>query len=129
MTTSEQIGEIAMIFLSFRDQLKIYHWQTPTYARHKSSDELVDIITNQMDRFVETLQGSRNIRIKIPPKDKFIMFENQTDTSILILLSTFKKWLSEVLEKMLQPFDKDLSNIRDEILGNVNKTIYLFTFN
>ena len=24
----EQIGEIAMIFLAFRNQLKIYHWQT-----------------------------------------------------------------------------------------------------
>ena len=49
--TSEQIGEIAMIFLAFRDQLKIYHWQTLSYARHKASDKLVDDITDQIDRF------------------------------------------------------------------------------
>ena len=129
MTTSEQIGEVAMIFLAFRDQLKIYHWQTTKYSAHKTSDNLVNIVTDQMDRFLETLQGSRNVRIKIPPKHKFILFEDQTDSSILVLLSTFKTWLSVTLEKMLGPFDKDLSNIRDEILGSVNKSLYLFTFN
>lgn len=125
--TPEQIGEIAMIFLAFRDQLKIYHWQTKSYSRHKASDELVGIITEQIDRFMETLQGSRDTRLVISSKDSIIKFVNQKDENATMLLLSFKKWLLKGLPDMLQPFDKDLSNIRDEMLSNINKTIYLFS--
>ena len=86
MTTQTQIGEIAMILLSFRDQLKIYHWQTTSYSRHKASDKLVDIMTSQIDKFMETLQGSRNLRMIIPDKNS-ITFQNQN--TLLLFLSPF----------------------------------------
>lgn len=124
--TSEQIGEIVMIFLSFRDQLKIYHLQTTSYSRHKASDKLVNIITDQMDRFLETLQGSRDTRLILTPKSAKISFVNQKDENAVELLVAFKKWLINGLSAMLQPSDKDLFNIRDEMLGSVNQTIYLF---
>jgi len=127
MSTATEIGEIAMILLSFRDQLKIYHWQTHTYSRHKSTDKLVEIMTEQMDRFLETLQGSRNLRMVVPSKRPFITFENQTDNSIVLLINEFKKWLNNKLPKKLKPIDNDLRNIRDEILGSVNQSLYLFT--
>ena len=127
MTTPTQLGEIAMFFLSFRDQLKIYHWQTTNYARHIAADQLVTVVTTQMDRFMETLQGSRDKRLYVSSKHKTIVFKNQSDSEILSLLEAFKYWLVTDLPKNLKPFDKDLSNIRDEILGSVNKTIYLFS--
>lgn len=127
MATSEQIGEIAMILLTFRDQLKIYHWMTTNYARHKATDILVVSLTAQMDRFMETLQGSKNKRLKLSSKNKIIKFENPSDSSILDVLVAFKNWLTNILPTYLKPFDKDLSNIRDEILGSVNHAIYLFT--
>ena len=127
MSTSNEIGEIAMIFLSFRDHLKIYHWQTHSYSRHKASDKLVETMTDQMDRFLETLQGSRNLRLVVPLKRPFIIFENQTDSSIVVLINEFKKWLNEKLPEKLKPLDNDLKNIRDEILGSVNQSLYLFT--
>lgn len=127
MSTPEEIGEIAMILLAFRDQVKIYHWQTHSYARHKASDDIVDTMTEQIDRFMETLQGSRNMRMVIPRKKAFISLENQTDASILVIMDEFKKWLDIKLPSKLNPMDNDLRNIRDEILGSVNKTLYLFT--
>lgn len=127
MSTPEEIGEIAMILLAFRDQLKIYHWQTHSYARHKAADDIVGTMTEQMDRFMETLQGSRNMRMIIPRKKPFIRFGNQTDDSILVIMNEFKKWLDIKLPNKLKPMDNDLRNIRDEILGSVNKTLYLFT--
>ena len=127
MSTSTEIGEIAMILLSFRDQVKIYHWQTHSYARHKAADKLVETMTEQMDRFLETLQGSRNLRMVVPKKRPYITFENQTDTTIVVLLNKFKKWLNTNLPDKLKPMDNDLKNIRDEILGSVNQSIYLFT--
>ena len=125
--TSEQIGEVAMIFLSFRDQLKIYHWITTSYSRHKAADALVVIITDQIDRFMETLQGSRDTRLVLTDSSSRITFVNQTDENATELLVEFKKWLLNGLPNMLEPLDKDLSNIIDEIVGSVNQTIYLFS--
>lgn len=127
MLNATDIGEIAMIFLCFRDHLKIYHWQTHSYSRHKASDELVKIISDQMDIFLETLQGSTNIRMKIPKKNPLIKFEDQTDKSILDIMFLFKHWLNYSLPNKLGSMDNDLRNIRDEILGSVNKFHYLFT--
>lgn len=123
----EQIGEIAMIFLAFRNQLKIYHWQTTSYARHKASDRLISSITEQIDRFMETLQGSRDTRLVLTSQSCTISFNNQKDDNATEILVAFKEWLSDGLSSILQPFDKDLSNIRDEMLGSVNQTIYLFS--
>lgn len=125
--TPEQIGEIAMIFLAFRNQLKIYHWQTTSYARHKASDRLISSITEQIDRFMETLQGSRDTRLVLTSQSGTISFNNQKDDNATEILVAFKEWLSDGLSSILQPFDKDLSNIRDEMLGSVNQTIYLFS--
>ena len=123
----EQIGEIAMIFLAFRNQLKIYHWHTTSYARHKASDRLISSITEQIDRFIETLQGSRDTRLVLTSQSGTISFNNQKDDNATEILVAFKEWLSDGLSSILQPFDKDLSNIRDEMLGSVNQTIYLFS--
>jgi hypothetical protein len=128
MSTSKKLGEIALIFLSFINQLKIYHFQTRSYARHKASDGLVNIISDQMDRFMETMQGSRDMRIKMT-SSSYVKLVNQNDTDIVNVLKVFKTWLVSGLVIYLDSNDKDLLNIRDEILGTVNKTLYLFTLN
>ena len=45
------------IFLQFPSQVKLYHWQTTSYPRHKASDSLVSGIQELIDQFVETYQG------------------------------------------------------------------------
>jgi hypothetical protein len=125
---SIQIGEIAMIFLSFRDQLKIYHWQTSVYARHVAADKLFDALEDQIDRFMEVLQGSRNLRIQLTAKSGNVKYSNQSDDDANSILLSFKNWLSTVLPSMLEDTNTDLLNIRDEMLASVNNTIYLYSF-
>ena len=120
------IGEIALNFLFIRDQLKIYHWTTESYARHKSSDSLVDSLTDKMDKFLETIQGIHSKRMIIP-KNKKITFKNENDDSIINTLENFKDWLSFTLPKYTKK-NTDLLNIRDDILSDVNNTLYLFSF-
>ena len=76
---------------------------------------------------METLQGSRDIRLSLTSKSGTIKLKNQKDDNVTKILIAFKNWLSDGLSSMIQPFDKDLSNIRDEMLGSVNHTIYLFS--
>jgi hypothetical protein len=80
-----------------------------------------------MDIFLETLLGSRKIKLKISKNSKSVQLENHTDSSILEVLVAFKIWLKDVLPKKLALGDKDLYNIIDEIVADVNKTLYLFT--
>jgi hypothetical protein len=120
------IGEIVLNFLFIRDQLKIYHWTTTSYARHKSSDSLVNSLTDKMDKFVEVIQGIHSKRLVIPKKKK-ISLKNESDDSIIVLLENFKDWLLKTLPKYMKK-NTDLINIRDDILSDVNNTLYLFTF-
>ena len=120
------IGKIALYFMFVRDQLKIYHWQTKNYARHKSSDDLVEKLSEKMDKFIEVMQGIENTRLSIK-HDNFPVLHNQTDNSIVKILNLFKEWLSKELPVYIKN-NTDLLNIRDDILSDVNNTLYLFTF-
>lgn len=121
------IGKIALIFIGIRDHLKIYHWETRVYSRHKASDKIVSIMSDKMDKFIEIIQGSRGKRLKLPKNNGFKL-GNQSDKNIVNMLKSFKKWLIKKLPKLLKSEEKDLLNLRDEILGCVNQTLYLFTF-
>ena len=122
------IGEIALIFIYIRDQLKLYHWMTKSYARHKSSDALVDSLSEKMDKFIETIQGIHSKRLSIPKNRNNMTFKNENDNSIIVILEQFKEWLIFELPKFIKK-NTDLLNIRDDILSDVNNTLYLFTFN
>lgn len=122
-----KIGEIAIYFLYVRDQLKIYHWATETYSRHIASDSFVDKLTDKMDKFIETIQGSENKRILLTKKTRQIIFDNENDKSIVKVLKDFSDWLINVLPGYLSEQNTDLLNIRDDMLSDVNNTLYLFT--
>ena len=123
------LGNIAIVFLGIRDNVKIYHWQTKSYSRHKASDKLSNLLGDLMDKFLEVMQGSRNKRIQIG-NELPIIIKNQTDTSIVTILKQFRDWLikNDGLPSFLTKTDTELLNIRDEILAAVNQTLYLFTF-
>jgi hypothetical protein len=46
-------GEIVNLMLTLRNQVKIYHWETMQFARHKSTDDLVGKLDDSIDKFVE----------------------------------------------------------------------------
>lgn len=120
-------GKILVSFLAVKNILKIYHFQTPSYARHKRSDKLFEQLTDKIDTFMEVLQGAWDVRVKFDTRETIPLY-NVDDTSIIIVLREFIVWLTDDLPTLLREKDTDLLNIRDEILGDVNQTLYLFTF-
>lgn len=122
------IGEVALKMIFYKDQLKFYHWAgTDLYSRHSATDSLVNSLTEKLDKFIETMQGSENKKLILPKTS--IIFSVETDLTIIKLLNNFKLWLVNSLPKLLNSNNSntDLLNIRDDILGDVNKTLYLFT--
>jgi DNA-binding ferritin-like protein len=122
----DDITTIVHNFLIFQTTLKIYHWQTKSFARHKATDDLHSSISENIDKFTETIQGSRDKRIKFTNKCN-IKLINVTDSDGKKILVEFKRWIENDLTTFIRKDETDLINIRDEILGDINKTLYLFT--
>ena len=106
--------------------IKLYHWQTRKYPRHVASDALFTALLASMDTFIETYIG----RYKRPKfTEAFDVSVSQfSDDEIKDLLKEYVAFLTNELPEYLNSEnDTDLLNIRDDILGTINKTLYLFT--
>lgn len=122
--------ELISFFFSLSNTVKLYHWSTNLYSRHKSSDDLFNTITDLTDKFMEIYQGkygkiSKSIINEIDIKSKLI-----SDDNFVMYLRNVSQFLEDIVKnKFLSSKDSDLLNIRDELLGEINKSIYLLTFN
>lgn len=122
--------EIVKFFLTFRNTMKMYHWNTNSHPRHKASDALIGKIDDLTDRFVEVYMGrysranpngSKNM------KHVALSLPYLPEAKVVDYLHSARDWMSNDLTEMLKKSDTDLLNIRDEILAEINQTLYLFT--
>lgn len=112
-------------FLSYRNQLQILHWQTQSYAEHMALGALYETLDGLIDAFVESFMGKYG---RVVSENLFtIVLFNYSDLAPLKFLAQVEKYLTEDVPVMLNQKDTDLLNIRDEMLGAVNKTKYLLT--
>jgi hypothetical protein len=116
-------GSIVVAMLTIRDQIKVYHWQTKSFARHKATDEFVTELDGLIDSFVEVYMG----KYGRPKVSGSIKLHNFSESAAKSFVSKQTAYLSKVLPRKLKSTDTDLLNIRDEVLALVNKTLYLFT--
>ena len=115
--------KIVEVFLGMLNTVKLYHWNTYSFAEHKATDELYTVINGHIDKFVEIMMGKDDCRI--PDFDKNISMSNSLDFKKKIeQYRDFLIYLSGVLDK---DRDSDLLNVRDEILGDVNQFMYLMS--
>jgi DNA-binding ferritin-like protein len=119
-------AEILQVFLLLRNQVKIYHWQTLSYARHKATDDLVEKIDKHIDRFTEVYMGKYG-RPHFTAKNSSLKIYDVTDAMAASIIAESVKWMQNVLPTLLSKNDTDLLAIRDELLADLNQSLYLFT--
>lgn len=112
-------------FLQFAVFIKLYHWSTQSYSRHKASDELYENIQTGMDKFIEVYIGIYGRKEVFKGKAPALDLRIFTDKDAVVMLDNIAKFLENDIPKFVKEFD--LLNIRDEILANVNQAKYLFT--
>ena len=117
---------IVQFYVTLRNAVKVYHWNTKSYPRHKATDQFVENIDKLTDSFVEVYIG-RYGRDSDLGKTKTIVLPGFTEKSIIKFFEDARIWLSVKLPKLISEKDTDLLNIRDEILSEINQTLYLFT--
>ena len=114
---------IVGIMFNIREQIKLYHWQTSSFAQHKTTDELVKSLDANIDAFVEAYMGTYGR----PSAGKTLPVKNLTSQGMKAYLRKTRGFLIKTLPTKIHPDDKDLLAIRDTILGDVDKAMYLFT--
>ena len=119
--------EVIKVLMKMLDVIKVYHWETMSYARHKATDELHGSLSGLVDKYVEVYMGKYG-------RPKYnggfnLKIEELSDTSAEETLQKYIVFLKKELPKSIKKTDTDLLNIRDEMLANLNQTLYLFTLN
>ena len=116
-------ANIIVTFLEILNTIKLFHWKTHQYSIHKATDDLYGSIQTHMDTFVEQLMGTIDSRIKMTTKT-ISLHDCDSVESFKIHILNFKKYLEHLnLPKQYS----DLYTIRDELLGEVNKFLYLYS--
>lgn len=113
-------------FFNMREQLKLYHWQTGVFARHKATDDVISALDKAIDLFVEVYMGKYG-RPNITRTTNVIQIKNMSEKSAVKFVKDCLVYLQTGLAKGLKPTDTDLFNIRDEMAGELNQLLYLFT--
>jgi hypothetical protein len=124
MNSQEYINYITKIFFTLKFINKLYHWNTTSYPRHIASDRFDDVLESLMDKFMEVFIG----RYQIKPLIHKLQIEEAylNDKGI----ETAYRQVRDVLSEMQKNIpDSDLLNIRDELVAEINKNLYLFTLN
>jgi len=128
--------KIVIKFLVLLNMVKLYHWKTCSYAAHKASDELYDILNKNIDKFIEILLGKldgNRVHLEEIHQIPLIDFSNgpSFDKDMKREINLFKTYLVDLdNEPSLKSMtNSDLFTIRDEILGSLNQFLYLLTFN
>ena len=116
-------GSIVEAMLTIRNQIKVYHWQTGSFARHKATDDLTAALDTNIDEFIEVYMG----KYGRPKVSGSIKLHNFSDSAAKSFVAKQTKYLTDVLPKKLKSTDTDLLNVRDTILADLNKVLYLFT--
>jgi DNA-binding ferritin-like protein len=111
--------------LGLQIQMKINHWQTKGYARHNAFGGFYDSLSDLIDTFVESAMGKYG-RFTLDEETKTIQLSNLSELDMKGMISTVRDAFVQMSEQ-LDPSDTDLLNIRDEMLGELNKLSYLLT--
>ena len=116
--------ELIKFFFSLRNNLYLYHLSTYSYSRHVAISKLLDSFDDLIDNFLEIYFG------KYGRPDQFnnttLDLVKLADGDAYMELSNYINFLNISIPNLVNPGDTDLLNIRDEMVGLLNNTKYLF---
>jgi DNA-binding ferritin-like protein len=105
-------------------QLKLFHWQTFSFAQHEAFDKIGKDLAKAFDSLVETLLGRYRQYEYKPLNFEILPHSNET---VLVKINQYLQILTGQPCALLDPKDSDAQNIVEEIVADLNKLKYLLT--
>ena len=117
--------ELVLKLVQIQLQWKFLHWQTFGDAKHRLYGEIYDGLGDLIDEFTETMMGKYG-RVEFDPEFS-IMFQDIKSLSVQNFMDGITEFLVGMTDLLDSRYDTDLLNIRDEMLGLINKSKFLIT--
>jgi len=122
-------SELVKMFLEMLTTIKLYHWNTHSYARHKATDELHEKLSDLVDEFVEVMQGKMFSPNRIRSiNEEISAITPETKEKMVDKIVYYIEQLKNLDNIFSSKKDSDLLNIRDEMMAHLNQFLYLFSF-
>lgn len=131
------VQTLVNVALTAPAQFKLYHWQTRSYARHKSLDAVQQKLQEKFDQLIETFSGKFNTRIIAPAQFRVGVENMRPNVADDVEIDTIEEFANNVIDTLMGmeralnlPAEvvTDLANIRDDIVGEINRFKYLLRF-
>jgi len=120
----DQTFEFLNKTLGYRNQLKMNHWQTKSYAEHKLIDDLIDSIDENTDKIAEATLGAYG-RPKINTTSN-----NVSDIAISsteYTLECINKDIQEMLKLYKETEQEGIFALFGDFDGEIKKFLFLST--
>jgi len=111
-------AEFFSYLLRLRDILHLFHFNTTSYAQHVAVGDLYETVLDSADELIEIYQGQSEERLHI------IIDKTETVDDILPILRSSVKYI----ETNKSRFSSDIINKLEELMGEINRTIYKLKF-
>ena len=121
--------DLVKFFFQFQSDLKLYHWVTLSHPRHLASGTLHDSLIILVDKFMEIYFGRYS---RINTSGFTINITQHSDDNMIEVLKEANRILQSlesqhpIIYSKISKKDTELLNIRDEMVGLINQTLYLF---
>ena len=115
-----KIEDFILLIKSSELNAHIYHWRTTSYAAHKALEGYYEAARDLVDKLVENAQGKFGLKYDLKGT---IEISDLSQSSYFLQLFHQAQIMSE---KLFSEY-KDLENIAQEILEEINKINYLLT--
>lgn len=120
----DKIFQYLIYFMKCRDQLRMNHWQTTSYAEHKATDKMSDEFTKLIDKLGEVSIGYLG-RPQITTTNNEITDINLYSSEAV--LETLEKYTCEVRNEFDEANYNGIINVIDDIISAIQKGKYLLT--
>jgi len=116
---------LVMQLLYVQNQFRIYHWQTRSYSHHNSFGKIYEILDKSIDEILETYFGKYG---RAQATTNFnISLMNFVDGAGVTLANQAIDFFMGEFTRSVKPSDTDLLNLRDGVVGELNRLKYLLT--
>ena len=109
-------------FITIQEQLRIFHWQSDTYAQHKAFGKAYESLGDLIDSFVEVYSGKYG---KPRAKLKYQIPLSNFEGDYVEFIDSSIEFLDDLNNELDSTKDSDLLNIRDEMKAVLNQLKYL----
>lgn len=106
-----------------QQSIRMHHWLTSSHAEHKALGEAYEGLDDLIDTFVETFIGAKGKGVLSGISGLSL----HTEGNCMEVINTLEAVLRNDIPNEVGDNETALLNIRDEILGLVQKTKYLLT--